>query len=212
MRQRATELGFTLIEMMLACFIFLLVMGALASTFSRGVKTYFQGNERLLMQQKYRTALDVMSAELRACYDTGIGGGGLVITPGPLGGSRIEFHRIDARKYAGLGNQGVIVTYYLLGPRLMRNDSTLAGATLTTTELCDKVASVAFLFTPGNPQADAASIQITITDVNPTSGRLEGTYQTKVMLRSNIELLSVQGMAIGKKEPREASTLIQASP
>jgi prepilin-type N-terminal cleavage/methylation domain-containing protein len=205
--------GFTLIEMMLACFIFLLCMGVLASTFSRAVKTYFQGNERLLIQQKYRTALDVMSAELRACYDNDVPpGGDLVITPGPLGGSRIEFHKVDARKYPGLGNQAIIVSYYLNGPRIMRNDSTIGGTVLSTTEICDKISSVAFLLTQGNPQGNSPIIRITITGLNPTTSRLEGTYQTSVTLRSNVELLGVQGMATGKKEPRETSTFFHASP
>jgi type IV pilus assembly protein PilW len=72
--------GVTLIELMIAMTIFLLVLGAIYSTFQSQHKSYLMQEEVAAMQQNMRAAMFYLTKEIRmaGCDPTGSGGSGIV--------------------------------------------------------------------------------------------------------------------------------------
>ncbi|MFA9498194.1 MAG: PilW family protein, partial [Deltaproteobacteria bacterium] len=77
---RLSNQGVTLIELMIAMTIFLLVLGAIYSTFQSQHKSYLMQEEVAAMQQNMRAAMFYLTKEIRmaGCDPTGSGGSGIV--------------------------------------------------------------------------------------------------------------------------------------
>ena len=77
---RLSNQGVTLIELMIAMTIFLLVLGAIYSTFQSQHKSYLMQEEVAAMQQNIRAAMFYMTKEIRmaGCDPTGDAGAGIV--------------------------------------------------------------------------------------------------------------------------------------
>jgi hypothetical protein len=194
----------TLLEIVLACFLFLLCLGIITSTFSSSVRIYSKGNARLRAQQKMRVALDVLSSELRACYDTAIPPGGqlIIANPGPITGRAISFHKFDERK------GGAIQVSYTFDPAaqtLTRQDFDLSGRILSTSPIADTIDDVTFTW-----DGATHSVNLRIAAMNPSTNNPDIIYETSIATRTGNDLLSVK--AVGRKGASDTSSLIYALP
>jgi type II secretory pathway pseudopilin PulG len=188
--------GFTIYEILVASFIFLIFLGIIAVTFSSLTRTYIQGNVKIRLQNTMRTSLDIMSAEIRECYDKATI---IVSSPGPASGETISFNKRDERKNMPLKVE------YAFDPdtgsiqRTDFNEST--GDTLSTASIGENIRGLTFTFESSNNRVE---IRISGADSNyPQIGTVE--LMTSVTLRSGAELLTVK--SIGKKEITGESSL-----
>lgn len=200
MNKRRNAAGLTLIEIVFACAIFVIFMGIIASTFSSTLRSYFQGNAKIRLQNTLRTILDVISSDLRQCTDTT----SVQITPGPTEGDKIRFEKSDARK-----RMNVIVEYVFnfdVGS-ITRNDYDAdSKAHMSTAVIGENISSLTFYH-----DTNTRKVTIRIAGINPAYHNV-GTIQleTAVQFRSGEELMTVR--SIGSKEGSGASCLLVTSP
>lgn len=185
MQNKSPQAGLTLIEIILACFLFLLCLGVIASTFSAISKTYFSGQKRLETQNLIRTTLDIMASELREMYGP----------PLAVSGGTITF-----RKYDNLKAMVLKVTYSFDAATgtVIRDDEH------STAHIGGNITGLSF-DASGGPR----TISIVALSKDPVTQK-DLRYETTVATRSSAELLSVR--STGRAEGAGASCLWQSSP
>lgn len=197
-KNRMARRGFTLVEILCAAFVFLIVLGIIASMFSSLSRSYFKGNARIRLQNNLRTSLDIMSAEIRECYDNGT----ISVNPGPLEGSEITFNKRDERKkrllrvdYSFDSSSGTI-------QRTDYDDS--SGTLLSTASIGERITGVIFTY-----DAAGGRVSMSISGNDPDyPGVGSINLMTSVTLRSGAELLTVK--YLGKSTETGRSSLIRA--
>lgn len=191
--------GLTLLEIIFACAIFLVLMGIIATTFQSTTKTYFHGNKKMKLQNYLRTILDVMSAELRQCYDID----SIIISAG-MAGPDIRFNKSDTRKKMKL------TVEYVFNPSqgtVIRNDyDIVSGTQMSSATLGENVDQLVFIF-------DAAKKEVIMLikgddPDSPSTGTIE--LKTAVTLRSGEDLMAVK--YTGVKQESGASSLWTSGP
>jgi len=189
--------GLTLIEIILACFLFLLCMGVIASTFSATAKTYFQGQKRLELQHTMRTCLDIMSSEIREVHLPS------ATNPSASGGN------ITFEKYDNMKQQNLTVTYSLVQTVTDPDNGEIHRDDGHSHVIIGKgISSLDFVYDDVN-----GIVNINISALNPTT-RGPITYTTAVTLRTgtaaNVDLLATQ--STGKPDHSGASNIWEIAP
>ena len=162
---RLSNKGVTLIELMIAMTIFLLVLGAIYSTFQSQHKSYLMQEEVAAMQQNMRTAMFYMTKEIRmlGCDPTGNAGAGIVTA----NGDSISFTEDIRGDTDGSDPDGATndpnesIAYALSDNNLVRNTG---GGNQVVAENID-VLDFVYLDADGNTTAtltDIRSVEITI--------------------------------------------------
>jgi len=162
---RLSNKGVTLIELMIAMTIFLLVLGAIYSTFQSQHKSYLMQEEVAAMQQNMRTAMFYMTKEIRmlGCDPTGNAGAGIVTA----NGDSISFTEDIRGDADGSDPDGATndpnesIAYALSDNNLVRNTG---GGNQVVAENID-VLDFVYLDADGNQTAtltDIRSVEITI--------------------------------------------------
>ena len=162
---RLSNQGVTLIELMIAMTIFLLVLGAIYSTFQSQHKSYLMQEEVAAMQQNMRTAMFYMTKEIRmaGCDPTGDAGAGIVTA----NGDSISFTEDIRGDADGSDPDGATndpnesIAYALSDNNLVRNTG---GGNQVAAENID-VLDFVYLDADGNTTAtltDIRSVEITI--------------------------------------------------
>lgn len=168
--------GLTLLELMIGMTIFLLVLGAIYSTFQSQHKSYLMQEEVAAMQQNIRAAMYYMTREIRmaGCDPTGNAGAGIV-TASTDSISFTEDVRGDAEGSdpdGATNDPNESIAYSLSGNDLVRNTG---GGNQVVAENIDALDFV-YLDADGNTTAtltDIRSVEITI--VARTSRALRAT-------------------------------------
>ncbi len=81
---KATEDGFTLVEILIVLLLISVIMGAIYQTFRAQQKSYMVQEEVLEMQQNLRAGVDIMTREIRmAGYDPTMSGNFGILAAGP---------------------------------------------------------------------------------------------------------------------------------
>jgi len=162
---RLSNQGVTLIELMIAMTIFLLVLGAIYSTFQSQHKSYLMQEEVAAMQQNIRAAMFYITKEIRmaGCDPTGDAGAGIV-TANPDSISFTEDIRGDADGSdpdGATNDPNESIAYALSSNNLVRNTG---GGNQVVAENIDALDFV-YLDADGNTTAtltDIRSVEITI--------------------------------------------------
>jgi len=162
---RLSNKGVTLIELMIAMTIFLLVLGAIYSTFQSQHKSYLMQEEVAAMQQNIRAAMFYMTKEIRmaGCDPTGNAGAGIV-TANADSISFTEDIRGDADGSdpdGATNDPNESIAYALSSNNLVRNTG---GGNQVVAENIDALDFV-YLDADGNTTAtltDIRSVEITI--------------------------------------------------
>ncbi len=162
---RFSNQGVTLIELMIGMTIFLLVLGAIYSTFQSQHKSYLMQEEVAAMQQNIRAAMFYMTKEIRmaGCDPTGNAGAGIV-TANANSISFTEDIRGDADGSdpdGATNDPNESIAYALSGNNLVRNTG---GGNQVVAENIDALDFV-YLDENGNSTAtltDIRSVEITI--------------------------------------------------
>jgi len=157
--------GITLIELMIAMTIFLLVLGAIYSTFQSQHKSYLMQEEVAAMQQNIRAAMFYITKEIRmaGCDPTGDAGAGIV-TANADSISFTEDIRGDADGSdpdGATNDPNESIAYALSSNNLVRNTG---GGNQVVAENIDALDFV-YLDADGNTTAtltDIRSVEITI--------------------------------------------------
>ena len=182
--------GLTLIEILLACFLFMLCLGVVVSTFSATARTYFNGQKRLEMQSVIRSSLDIMCSEMREMYGNPTIG---------MGGADITYDKFDNLK----GKKLIRVDYHYDkdGENIRRRDYDGAGM-LSEARIGSDIKNLHFTYVN-------RKVTIDIVAEDPVTREMV-TYTTCVVVRSGTESLSVK--SIGRKEKTGSSSLWSNSP
>ncbi|MDQ7826623.1 MAG: hypothetical protein RDV48_27720 [Candidatus Eremiobacteraeota bacterium] len=199
MIQRIGLRAFTMIEVMLGLFLFLLCIGIIMGTFSTLSRTYLKGSSRMKLEASLRTTLDVMCDEIRSIYE-----GDLIITPQCAGASSILFKKYDYRKgmftkvYYGVDSSKCAVQRSDYDPAVGLT------APLSTAWIGENVDHVSFY-----NSSPLRIVTISLYGTDPVT-KDQILLQNVASYRSSEELLPVK--ATGKKAPTGSSTLLKAVP
>ena len=162
---RFSNQGVTLIELMIAMTIFLLVLGAIYSTFQSQHKSYLMQEEVAAMQQNIRAGMFYMTKEIRmaGCDPTGNAGAGIVTaTANSMSFTEDVRGDADGSDPDGATNDpNESIAYALSGNNLVRDTG---GGNQVVAENIDALDFV-YLDADGNPTAtltDIRSVEITI--------------------------------------------------
>jgi len=198
---RLSNQGLTLIELMIAMTIFLLVLGAIYSTFQSQHKSYLMQEEVAAMQQNIRAAMFYMTKEIRmaGCDPTGNAGAGIV-TANADSISFTEDIRGDADGSdpdGATNDPNESIAYALSGNNLVRDTG---GGNQVVAENIDALDFV-YLDADGNSTAtltDIRSVEITI--VARTSRALRPTKDNNLYYnQQGTQILGAQNDNFSRK-------------